>query len=389
MPLHQKLPQFIDNLISLRDHYQALLSEYEQKTTHVREQLSHVNALLLAQLAENQQVVQSLIELRSHYQALHEQQQQKATHAREQITHLNALLADQLVWQNQQSVSIAAATLEEKQPLFGVPDAKNEDLPKPPSETTAETSIPEGSEQNVAPKFHEQEQLTESEESEPSDIDLDSNGQTKLSSLTKTPMLPEYQNLTKVQAVEKLLQDNQGSILHVDYIIRALYGDLDAEAIKAEKPRMYDTLSQGTDKGLWDKVPEQASCYTIDLKLVEPEEAEHVLPVNAKKTNSQNMVGSRRRQSLRGKPSDEILPPYQRMSLTAAVENVVQEHPGEILTTEKVAKALYGDIEGRALTKAKDRIGKILWGGATQKRWQRVPGRLGCYTLDLNKVISK
>jgi hypothetical protein len=60
-----------------------------------------------------------------------------------------------------------------------------------------------------------------------------------------------------------------------------------------------------------------------------------------------------------------------------------------VITTEKVAKVLYGDdIDGRALVKAKDRIGKTLWGGATQGRWQRIPGRLGCYTLNL-KTLKK
>jgi hypothetical protein len=84
-----------------------------------------------------------------------------------------------------------------------------------------------------------------------------------------------------------------------------------------------------------------------------------------------------------------MLPRYNHLSLTAAVEVVVNEHPGEVITTEKVAKELYGeDIEGRALIKAKDRIGKTLWGGATQGRWQRIPGRLGCYTLSL-KTLKK
>ncbi len=376
MSPHQQFQQLIENLISLKDHYQALLLEYEHKATRVREQLAHVNALLLAQLTENQQAFQSLIDLRSHYQTLHEQQQQKAVHAREQITHLNALLADQLVWQNQQ-LSIATSTLEAKQQaLFGTAEPKNEESPQQVPDAKIKAHTP--------PPFNEQ-QVAESEEPEtPDESNEDSD---RLASTPKTRLLPKYQNLTKIQAVEQLLQENQGSILHVDYIINQLYGISDAEAIKAEKPRMYDTLSQGTDKGLWDKVPDQPSCYTIDLDLVQPEGIQQTQPVATKKTNLSSTNTLRRRPSSRSRSSEEMLPRFHRMSLTAAVETVVQDRPGEVLTTEKVAKALHGeDIDGRALTKAKDRIGKILWGGATQNRWQRVPGKLGCYTLDLKQL---
>lgn len=136
---------------------------------------------------------------------------------------------------------------------------------------------------------------------------------------------------------------------------------------------MYDTLSNGTEKGLWDKVPGQASCYTIDLKLVEPE-------LIANKTAPENNVSFRRQQQLRGKRSDEMLPAYRHLNLTAAVETVVQENPGQILTTDKVARELFGELEGRALTKAKDKIGKTLWGGAKQgggsespEDWDAIP----------------
>jgi hypothetical protein len=39
------------------------------------------------------------------------------------------------------------------------------------------------------------------------------------------------------------------------------------------------------------------------------------------------------------------------------------------LTTDKVARTLYGELSGQALTKAKEKVGKALWIGAKQKRW--------------------
>ena len=178
--------------------------------------------------------------------------------------------------------------------------------------------------------------------------------------------------------MERLLRENAGSILHVDYIIRALYGELDALAIKAEKPRMYDTLTQGTKKGLWVKVPDVASCYTYDLKLLQPN--------SSNKNNNSVRAHSRRTSPARGKQQEQMLPDYQHLNLTAAVETVVNKYAGEILTTERIAKELYGEISGRELTQAKDKIGKTLWSGTRQERWQHVPGKLGCYTLDLSSV---
>ena len=44
------------------------------------------------------------------------------------------------------------------------------------------------------------------------------------------------------------------------------------------------------------------------------------------------------------------------------------------------------EIEGKALTKAKAQVGKILWNGAKQGRWNSVPGQLGAYTLQLSTL---
>lgn len=52
-----------------------------------------------------------------------------------------------------------------------------------------------------------------------------------------------------------------------------------------------------------------------------------------------------------------------------------------------VALALYGELEGEAFTQAKTKVGKTLWSGANQERWQSVPGKLGVYTLDF-KVLK-
>lgn len=67
----------------------------------------------------------------------------------------------------------------------------------------------------------------------------------------------------------------------------------------------------------------------------------------------------------------------------------MRDRSGEILTPDIVTRALYGEIEGKALTQAKTKVGKTLWSGANQGRWKSVPGQAGAYTLDLKLLERK
>ncbi len=87
----------------------------------------------------------------------------------------------------------------------------------------------------------------------------------------KTPLLPQYQHLTKSSAIENLLHEHSGTILHVDFILRALYGELSLQDVTAEMPRINDSLKKGVAKGLWDRVPDEVGCYTTDINLVDSE----------------------------------------------------------------------------------------------------------------------
>jgi len=77
MLLTIKMPQnyqFIDNLIELRCTTNRS-PRIPSAPPHVIEQLNHINALLVDQLEK--QFVESLLQLREHYQTLHSQYQQK------------------------------------------------------------------------------------------------------------------------------------------------------------------------------------------------------------------------------------------------------------------------------------------------------------------------
>lgn len=369
---------FIHNLIEMREHYQGIVQKCDRASSHAGAQLNSLNALLADRLVENQHI-ESLLQLRAHYQTLYAQQQQQAQNAKEQIAHINALLADQLVLQhNEQQIAFESTTIQ-KQLNEGLTLITDEDdrlslqqqdaqeLPHPQIQTSVSTPEAQHLESDIAIKLPDLEHQTTS-------------APPPQSRFLKTPLVPQYQHLTKSEAVEQLLQKNEGSILHVDYIIRALHGELDAEDLKAEKLRMNDTLRKGVEKGLWDKVPDSPGCYTSDSTLVEQ-------GTKGTQTNSrQNQDNQLPKRISNNESEPPLLPRYRGMSFTGAVTTVIQEKAGEILTPEIVAKELYGDIAGKALTQAKGKVGKTLWNGAKQGRWQSVPGQLGMYTLLLNQL---
>ena len=316
-------------------------------------------------MQHNQHFVESLIALRDHYQALLEEHDRQAVNLREQLTHVNALLVDQLVLShNQQPVSIHALINQHQTPaLTGAVDIASDESPK---DLGAESTQPTSPAQSAIVQSEPAQRTSPSRRSQLGG---------------KTPMLPKFQQLTKLQAVENLLSENSGTIVHIDYIIRTLYGELKQDVFKGERQRMYQTLSEGTKKHLWEKVPEQVGCYTIDLKLVAPELVSSI-------EYPPHQGGTQEPQST-GKSSSRMLPPYQHLTLIDAVEAIVRENTGKILTIDFVTGALYGELSGKALTEAKARIGGALWSGVHQNRWQRVPNQMGRYTLDLKLKNSK
>ncbi len=388
--------------------------------------------MLVDHLTENQQFTESLLQLREHYQALRSEHHQKTQNAKEQIAHVNALLADSLVLQHreQQPISIQVASLEQQALSGAMPtaDTRNatianngEELHRQSPELVRESNPPEILEQIIlddgqgvgdgamsaavrsatiaAPTESPQPNLEVAESpeslqvSEPQiptdshqvkqqpepeppaelpDVEDSSARAPRHTVPIKTPLLPQYRHLNKSEAVEQILQEEEGKVLHVNYIIRALHGELTPSDIAAEKPRMFDTLKKGVVKGLWDRVPDSPGCYTADVKLVDSEA-------------EQKLVEERKpqRRKPNSKATEGMLPPYRNLTFTDAVESVMRDRSGEIVTTDIMARALYGELEGPAFVEARNKIGKIMWSGANQGRWQSVPGQKGAYTLSL------
>ena len=71
----------------------------------------------------------------------------------------------------------------------------------------------------------------------------------------------EYQDLSKIEAVQKVLEDRAGKAVHIEKIIAELFGDLSSDELLAEKKRMNTILWKGVNQGMWRKLKRPRGAY--------------------------------------------------------------------------------------------------------------------------------
>jgi hypothetical protein len=102
------------------------------------------------------------------------------------------------------------------------------------------------------------------------------NGSTSSDGVEDVEMLLTYQGMNQIEALSLLLSEHLGTVLHLDFIVRSLYGELEPSLLKVIKNRVGSSLKQGVEQKLWAKVTDSPGCYTKDLSLVEPVEPPQV-----------------------------------------------------------------------------------------------------------------
>ncbi|ABW33076.1 hypothetical protein [Acaryochloris marina] len=87
------------------------------------------------------------------------------------------------------------------------------------------------------------------------------------SSSTKLPMKKPYDQMTKMDAIEKFMQGNPGKVIHTDNLIKELFGELSQEQHKAERGRMKTAMYRGVRLKRWIKVPKKQMCFVYESHL--------------------------------------------------------------------------------------------------------------------------
>jgi hypothetical protein len=79
-------------------------------------------------------------------------------------------------------------------------------------------------------------------------------------------------------------------------------------------------------------------------------------------------------------------PAYDGLTLTEAIEKILNERQGQAVNADDVVNILYGELTETVFRVAKERVTKNLSKGKGEDRWKRVPSQLGYYTLSLETL---
>ncbi|NJO94437.1 MAG: hypothetical protein HC820_09140 [Hydrococcus sp. RM1_1_31] len=89
------------------------------------------------------------------------------------------------------------------------------------------------------------------------------------------------------------LESNRGKMLHLDYLVREIYGAIDEDKLESAKKETRSLLEKGMQQQKWFAVPDAPDCWTIDLSefpdLTEPKTSTKRSPTSPPRTT---LVGS-------------------------------------------------------------------------------------------------
>ena len=222
-------------------------------------------------------------------------------------------------------------------------------------------------------------------------------------------LLPEFEGMSKLTAITKVLSEQPGQVLHQDTIFDKLYGEQSAAVVQGEIKKLRASLFQGVNRGLWQKAPKQPSSYLVKAaksrKAKDTPERPSAAPVQAETevtakvpstkkpgrppglsskskavqtaTKATSAKSSRGREQVLSLPSE-----FEGLSKIEAVEKVLGEHPGSIVHMNDIIDRLYGELTGAELKAEKDRIKDVMTRGVKRGLWSRAEGVASSYVVN-------
>lgn len=192
-------------------------------------------------------------------------------------------------------------------------------------------------------------------------------------------MLPHYGNMTRMEALKKLMREYVGTVCHIDFIVRSLYGDLESTIFKVVKGRVQSSLTQGRESGYWSGIPNEPGCYTLDLNSLGPIYAKGISrSIKSTKTNK-NLA----------KPQTKVVPmlaQFDGQFLIDALTLFLEKNAGRIFNVNEILNGIYGNLDAEEVREVKNKVLNELSRGHRTGRFVRVPNQIGLYTWDLNAI---
>jgi hypothetical protein len=329
---------FLTPLLELRDYYARLTEEYERLFVQARSQLDHVEALL------------------SNW---------SFSDANEQISRLAGVHETSDI--SQEGPLLFLAPLDDIDEINLVESGRS--VRKDSDQVEIDNSF------SAAVDTKERQPLTTS--TDPKIVPENNDSATKGAEI---PMLPQYQHaLSRIEAIKQLLQEQIGTVCHIDFIVRSLYGELDSHLFRVVKGRVQSSLTQGRERNYWVTIPDEPGCYTLDLSLVAPS----------------NGNGASR--SIKNKNKKPFLPPTKTVPMLKAFEgqflidaltSLFEENPGKVFSVAEVIAGIYGELDSQQIREIKNKVLNELSRGYRTGRFSRVPNQIGFYTWDSNLILK-
>ena len=288
-----------------------------------------------------------LHQLADYYRSLVEYHQRAATAAAQQLAHLESLLHPERLLDFPKDV----------------PYWLTEESPTP----SADGDLPESPPPSQLPSVQE--------EAAPTDSDKGTGGQGELvqpapSTGPNEPLSTSElaQSPTQVAVIEPtveaslvltlLLEAERGKMLHLDFIVRKLYGRLPPLELKRVTAATRQLLEEGASQLKWYAVPDSPDCWTIDLK------------------HFPDLATVERHQPQRASPNRTI-PDCEKLSEYGTVKKALaaclEEHSPQSMTIAQVVDWFYPEgLEKAYRSKAYRSISKGLSEGCDRLGWRRV-----------------
>lgn len=316
--------------------------------------------------------IKPLLELRDYYAGLTQEYQRLFIEARSQLDHAEALLSNWSYENDHEQFSQLENADQEGSLLFLSSD-NNSDLDFLES-IESELSNLDQLEIDYA--------TSPTKEKKDSQLpNLPSENDDHFIKRAEVPMIPQYQALTRMEALKKLLHEYAGTVCHIDFIVRSLYGELEPTIFRVVKGRVQSSLTQGRERGYWSAIPNEPGCYTLVLSLLAPNH-HHAFAQSVKTRKKKSFI----------LPKSEVVPmlrAFDGQFLIDAITSFLQQNPGQIFSVNEIVNGIYGDIDSQQLREVKNKVLNELSRGHRTGRFSRVPNQIGFYTWDANTILQK
>lgn len=326
---------FVSPLLELRDYYARLTEEYERLFVQARSQLDHVEALLSNWSFSDANNQISSLTSADETSDVSQEGPLRFLSPLDDIDEINLVESVQSELTDKDLVEIdnsfSAVDTKEGQPSTTSPDPK------------------------IAPENND--------------------SSTKVAEI---PMLPQYNHaLSRMEAIKQLLQEQIGTVCHIDFIVRSLYGELDSNLFKVVKGRVQSSLTQGRERNYWVTIPDEPGCYTLDLSLVAP---------SKRNGASRSIKNKNKKPFVPPTKAVPMLKAFEGQFLIDALTSLLEENPGKVFSVAEVIAGIYGELDSQQLREVKNKVLNELSRGYRTGRFSRVPNQIGFYTWDSNMI---